>query len=62
MPIYEYGCIKCGSVKDLLTSFAEADVERKCEKCLDGELVRTEQIHAAGLNFKGRWFKTTKGY
>ena len=61
MPLYEYVCNNCEQKKDIIVKLEERDEPRKCD-CGNGDLVRDENLHAAGLHFKGMWYKTAKGY
>lgn len=33
MPIFEFKCVKCGELMELLVMGASQEVEMKCEKC-----------------------------
>lgn len=55
MPIYEYGCKKCGKVIEVRQKFSDAPL-KKCESC-KGELEKL--ISASSFVLKGSgWYKT----
>ncbi len=55
MPIYEYGCQKCGAVTDIRHGFKEKNTE-PCPAC-GGVLMR--RFNPAGIVFKGSGFYAT---
>lgn len=56
MPIYEYQCLACGEMSEILQKLSDPD-ERKCPLC--GKLKLTRQISAAGFRLKGAgWYET----
>lgn len=40
MPIFEFQCVKCGHIQEILLKSKEDSVELKCEKCGGEELTR----------------------
>ncbi|MBC7357084.1 MAG: zinc ribbon domain-containing protein [Desulfacinum sp.] len=40
MPIYEFRCVRCDHIQEVLVSSSSAPVEMKCEKCQGEELER----------------------
>ncbi|HBZ55517.1 MAG TPA: zinc ribbon domain-containing protein [Syntrophobacteraceae bacterium] len=38
MPIYEFRCVQCGNVQEILVSSSNTEVEMKCEQC-QGEVL-----------------------
>ncbi len=55
MPIYEYKCVKCGSVLEVLQKMSDKPLE-KCPKC-KGPLEKV--ISPPALQFKGNgWYIT----
>lgn len=63
MPIFDYVCPKCGEEVERLVSYANQDEQHcKCDAEDPVRLERVDKIHATGLQFKGRWYKTTRGY
>ncbi|MGM0404088.1 MAG: FmdB family zinc ribbon protein, partial [Thermodesulfobacteriota bacterium] len=41
MPIYEFRCLKCGNVQEIIVTKSESDsVEMKCNACESSDLER----------------------
>ena len=61
MPVYDYQCLKCGVVTEIVKKMSEPH-PTICHKCGEDGLV---QIHTspAAISFKGKgWFKTDGKY
>ncbi len=55
MPIYEYGCIKCGEIKEVMQKFSDRPLA-KCGKC-SGKLQKL--ISQSSFHLKGTgWYVT----
>ncbi|MEJ5348906.1 MAG: zinc ribbon domain-containing protein [Desulfosoma sp.] len=40
MPIYEFRCVRCGHIQEVLTSSSQNQVQLVCEKCQGEEMER----------------------
>lgn len=64
MPIFKYDCDKCEKSVDKLVTRTQADdgttFECDCEE--KGTLVKSDDLSAPALRFKGQWFSTTRSY
>lgn len=60
--LYTYECLSCGKVEDRLIRLAEADNMQQCDCRPELSMRRIFQPGTVGLNFKGKWYKTTKSY
>lgn len=61
MPLYEFICNNCEEKKDIIVKAEDRDEPIECP-CGNGELCRNDRLFAAGLQFKGRWFKNAGSY
>ena len=59
MPIFEFKCDKCGTIKDKLVKRVDENTEFACDCDSKGTLKRNEAPTAAVLRFKGNWSGTT---
>ncbi|MDD4858893.1 MAG: zinc ribbon domain-containing protein [Dehalococcoidales bacterium] len=53
MPIYEYGCTKCGEKFELLRRFTDKDGDIKCPKCGKPAAKRTLSTFATASSSGG---------
>ena len=56
MPIYAYGCTRCGVQKDVLQKMSDAPLTT-CPEC--GEESFSKQLTAAGFQLKGSGYYAT---
>ena len=56
MPIYAYGCARCGVQKDVMQKMSDAPLTR-CPEC--GEESFSRQLTAAGFQLKGNGYYAT---
>lgn len=56
MPLYEYYCEKCKSVKEVLKSYDKYDEEENCANCKE---IMIRKINTSSLNFNGSGYYTT---
>lgn len=59
MPLRDYSCKHCNNYEERLVKREDED-EQICE--CDHLMERVDKIGKTGLQFKGRWYKTTKSY
>ena len=60
MPIYEFRCMKCGKVFELLKLKKEDDaMKMKCPKCSSPEIERVLSTINIGASVRGSGTKTT---
>lgn len=62
MPIFDYVCLTCGKEEEFLVKHEDADKMQHCTCRQELCMVRKNELYATGLQFKGKWYKTTKGY
>jgi len=60
MPVYEFRCLKCGKIFELLKLKKEDEALRmKCPKCSSPEIERVLSVINIGTSVRGRRTRTT---
>ena len=62
MGIYTYECLTCGKIEDRLVKYEESEKMQQCDCRPELSMVKKQSYGTYGLNFKGKWYKTTKSY
>lgn len=57
-----YKCLTCGKEEDRLVKREDADKMQQCDCRKELSMIRQHEISATGLQFKGKWHKTTGTY
>lgn len=56
MPVYEYQCLKCETIKEIKKSFAEFEREESCDNCNSPLQLK---VSRSSFQLKGAgWYKT----
>ena len=59
MPLYEYKCDKCDTIKDKIIAYKDRKESHPCDVCFNGTMEFVNKIHSGGFILKGNgWYKT----
>jgi len=53
MPLFEYKCNKCETVKDKIVAFKDRKQLMECPTCFNGKLEFVDKLHQPGFQLKG---------